>query len=94
MDFLHALQVGISFLNNSLEFGWSLYENAEPDEFNKVTSVMMEASRHPHWNQELLFNNPAELMDLTGYFWLIFRDKYQLEPFEKLSIPLFAFRPF
>lgn len=33
-------------------------------------------------------------MDLTGYFWLIFRDKNQIEPFEKLCIPLFAFKPF
>lgn len=33
-------------------------------------------------------------MDLTGYFWLIFRDKNQIEPFEKFSIPLHAFKPF
>jgi hypothetical protein len=33
------------------EFGWSLYENAEPDEFNRVMSVLAEDTKHPHWNQ-------------------------------------------
>jgi hypothetical protein len=32
------------------EIGWSLYENAEPDEFNKVLSVMCEDTQSPHWN--------------------------------------------
>ena len=63
------------------EFGWSLYENAEPDEFNRVMSVMAEGTKHPHWNQQLLFNNPPELLDLSGFFWLHFRDKNQMEPF-------------
>lgn len=58
-----------------------MYENAEPDEFNKVLSVMVENTRHPHWNQELLLNNPPEIMDLSGYFWLSFKDKHQMEPF-------------
>lgn len=76
------------------EVGWSLYETAEPDDYNRVMSVMAENTKHPHWNQELLFNNPPELLDLTGYFWLIFKDKNQLQPFEKLCIPLYAFRAF
>jgi len=33
-------------------------------------------------------------MDLTGYFWLIFKDKNQIEPFEKFNIPLYAFKAF
>ena len=78
------------------EVGWSLYENAEPDEYNKVMSVMCENTRHPHWNQELLLNNPAELLDLSGFLWIVFRDRNNQggQPFEKITIPLFAFRPF
>lgn len=58
-----------------VEFGWSLYEHTDPDEYNKIMSVLVENTRHPHWNQELLFNNPPEIIDLTGFFWLIFKDK-------------------
>lgn len=32
------------------EIGWSLYEGAEPDEFNRVLSVMCENTQSPHWN--------------------------------------------
>jgi len=33
-------------------------------------------------------------MDLTGYFWITFKDKNQIEPFEKFCIPLYAFKAF
>ena len=57
-------------------------------------SVLVESNRHPHWNQEVLFHNPPEILDLSGYFWLIFKDKNQIEPFEMLSVPLYAFKAF
>jgi hypothetical protein len=76
------------------EFGWSLYEHTDPDEFNKIMSVLVENTRHPHWNQQLLFHNPPEIQDLNGYFWLIFKDRNQIEPFEKFNIPLYAFKDY
>lgn len=78
-----------------VEVGWSLYENAEPDEYNRVLSVMCENTQSPHWNQELLLNNPPELLDMSGYVWLIFRDKNNNNQIvEKVVIPLFGFRAF
>ena len=71
-----------------------MYEHTDPDEYNKIMSVLVDNTRHPHWNQELLFHNPPEIMDLTGFFWLVFRDKNQIEPFEKFCIPLYAFKAF
>lgn len=53
-----------------VEVGWSLYETAEPDEFNKLLSVMVENTRHPDWNQELLLSNPPDLLDLSGFLWI------------------------
>jgi hypothetical protein len=40
----------ISIYSFLLEFGWSLYEHTDPDEFNKIMSVLVENTRHPHWN--------------------------------------------
>jgi hypothetical protein len=43
----------------------------------------------------LLLNNPPDLIDLSGYLWLTFKDKNSEErPLEKVVIPLFAFRPY
>lgn len=33
------------------EVGWSLYEEAEPDDYNRMMSVLAEGTKHPHWNQ-------------------------------------------
>jgi hypothetical protein len=90
------MQVHTYYIYNKwdIEFGWSLYEHTDPDEYNKILSVLVDSTRHPHWNQELLFNNPPEILDLSGYFWLVFRDKNQVEPFERLCIPLYAFKAF
>jgi len=27
-----------------------LYEHTDPDEYNKIMSVLVENTRHPHWN--------------------------------------------
>ena len=77
-----------------VEVGWSMYEQTEPDEYTKIMSVLVENNRHPHWNQQLLFNNPAEVIDLSGYLWVTLRDKNSIEPIQKFSIPLDYFRPF
>lgn len=42
----------------------------------------------------MLLNNPPELLDTTGFVWLIFKDKASQRVIEKVVIPLFAFRPF
>ena len=89
------------------EFGWSLYENTEPDEYTRIMSVLIESNRHPHWNQQLLFNNPSEVLDLSklttmplltsspdGFFWITLRDRHSIEPIERFSLPLFVFKAF
>jgi hypothetical protein len=70
------LVINLSF-RIKIEIGWSLYETVEPDEYNQVLSTLVEGSRNPHWNQELLLSNPPELLDLSGFFWLIVKDKNQ-----------------
>ena len=77
-----------------VEIGWSLYEQTEPDEYTKIMSVLVEKNRHPHWNQQLLFNNPSEVIDLSGFLWISLRDKNAIEPIEKFAIPLEYFIPF
>ena len=77
-----------------VEIGWSLYEQTEPDEYTKIMSVLVEKNRHPHWNQQLLFNNPPEVLDLSGFLWVTLRDKNAIEPIERFNIPLEYFIPF
>lgn len=57
-------------------------------------SVLVENNRHPHWNQQLLFNNPPEVIDLSGFLWITLRDKNRIEPIEKFNIPLDYFNHF
>lgn len=38
-------------------------------------SVMVENNRHPDWNQELLLSNPPDLIDMSGYLWVQFKDR-------------------
>jgi hypothetical protein len=77
-----------------IELGWSLYEQTEPDEYTKVMSALVEQNRHPHWNQQLLFNNPADVIDLTGFIWFTLRDKQTIEPIERFCLPLYMFKPY
>lgn len=76
------------------ELGWSLYEQTEPDEYTKILSVLVEQNRHPHWNQQLLFNNPADVIDMTGFLWITLRDRHTIEPIERFCLPLYLFKPY
>ena len=58
-----------------IELGWSLYDNSEPADNNKVMSVMIENNQFPDFNQQLLLHNPKEVADVSGFFWLIIKDK-------------------
>jgi hypothetical protein len=49
-DCLLAMLVSLDIAHIYLEFGWSLYEHTDPDEYNKIMSVLVENTRHPHWN--------------------------------------------
>ena len=57
-------------------------------------SSLIEQNRHPHWNEQLLFNNPADVIDLTGFIWITFRDRHSIEPIERFCLPLYLFKPF
>lgn len=58
-----------------VELGWSLYDNSEPADANKVMSVMVESNSFPDFNQQLLLHNPKEVSDVSGYFWITVKDK-------------------
>ena len=58
-----------------IELGWSLYDNSEPADSNKVMSVMIENTQYPDFNQQLLLHNPKEVSDVSGFFWLTIKDK-------------------
>ena len=58
-----------------IELGWSLYDNSEPADGNKVMSVMVENNQFPDFNQQLLLHNPKEVSDVSGFFWITIKDK-------------------
>jgi len=58
-----------------VELGWSLYDNSEPADSNKVMSVLIENNQFPDFNQQLLLHNPKEVSDVSGFFWLTIKDK-------------------
>ena len=58
-----------------VEFAWSLYEQSFPEDYNKVLSTLVESNQFPDFNQQVLFHNPPEVTDLSGYFWITVKDK-------------------
>ena len=58
-----------------VEIAWSLYEHSWPEDYNKVLSTLVENNQFPDFNQQLLFHNPPEVNDLSGFFWVTIKDK-------------------
>ena len=77
------------------EFGWSPSAQQGPEARNKLYSLAVPEERHPHWNQQLLFNNPPECPERDGYFWVALFDKHAAErPYEHFYVPLSFFQAF
>ena len=38
-------------------------------------SVMVENTQMPDFNQQLLFHNPKEVTDVSGFLWVVIKDK-------------------
>jgi len=41
-------------------------------------SNLVEQNQYPDFNQQLLFHNPPEINDTSGYLWVSFKDKAKL----------------
>ena len=99
------LRAGIDMPFNSLqphrmpsifaEVAWSptLYYSSV-DAYTKQVSVIKEENRHPHWNQQLLLNNPPAHPEPEGFLWFSFTDNTVGEPFERFYVPLNYFKTF
>ncbi len=42
----------------------------------------------------MLLHNPAEAGDLSGYVWVVLRDKVSNQALEQVSLPMTYFKPF
>ena len=76
--------------------GWSLYENAEPQEMNKVMSVLISDNQFPDFNQQLLLHNPKEVIDISGFLWIVVmdRNRQDLRKLGTIKVPLDSLKPF
>jgi len=61
-----------------VELGWSLYEQSQPEDFNKIMSNLVEKNAYPDFNQQLLLHNPPEVKDISGYLWVTMKDKSKI----------------
>ncbi len=43
-----------------LQIGWTQYKQEEPSTLSLLQTCVVDDNRHPIWNEQLLFNNPAE----------------------------------
>ena len=88
------LRAGIDMPLNSLnphkmpsifaEVAWSdslYYESVDP--YTRQYSVIIDENRHPHWNQQLIINNPPSSPEVEGFLWFSFTDNVVGEPFER-----------
>jgi hypothetical protein len=41
-------------------------------------SNYIEKNAYPDFNQQMLFHNPPEVRDISGYFWVILKDKSRI----------------
>ena len=76
--------------------GWSLYENAEPQEMNKVMSVLISDNQFPDFNQQLLLHYPKEVIDISGFLWIVVmdRNRQDLRKLGTIKVPLDSLKPF
>ena len=79
-----------------VQLGWSLYENAEPQEQNQMLSVMIENNQFPDFNQQLLLHNPKEVIDASGYLWIVVKDRKRqdLNNLGVIKVPLEGLQPY
>lgn len=79
-----------------IELGWSLYEQSQPEDFNKIMSNLVESNAYPDFNQQLLFHNPPEVKDISGYLWVTMKDKSKLSEnmISQFSLPIEGLKPF
>ena len=61
-----------------VELGWSLYDQSQPEDFNRIMSNLVESNAYPDFNQQLRFHNPPEVKDLSGFLWVTMKDKSKL----------------
>lgn len=79
-----------------VELGWSLYEQSQPEDFNKIMSNLVEKNAYPDFNQQLLLHNPPEVKDISGYLWVTMKDKSKINEslISQFCLPIEALKPF
>ena len=77
-----------------MQIGWSKYRQNQPDDDTMMHTLVVEGNRHPVFNQQIMYNAPPEAGELSGYFWIILRDKYVSQPTEKIVFPANFLVPF
>lgn len=59
-------------------------------------SVMIENNQFPDFNQQLLLHNPKEVIDISGFLWIMVKDKNRqdLRQLGTIKIPLDSLQPY
>ena len=77
-----------------VEVGWTMYENSDINQVDAVRTPCVENNRYPIWNQELLYYPPSSVTTIDGFITVLLKDRYQMNPIQKIVFPLSAIRPF
>ena len=77
-----------------VELGWTMYEIDDINQVEAVRTPCIEDNRFPIWNQELLYYPPANLTKPDGFINLLLKDRYLMNPIQKIVFPVSALRAF
>ncbi len=86
-----------------LQFGWVQYKKDSPSTETVAQSSVLDDTRSPVWNEQLLFANPAEADKpgtpflrylVAGFLWAALKDKYTSDLIMEFHVPLELLRPF
>ena len=63
---------------------------------NKVMSVLISDNQFPDFNQQLLLHNPKEVIDISGFLWIVVmdRNRQDLRKLGTIKVPLDSLKPF
>lgn len=77
-----------------IEIGWTMYAMQDLNQSEAVRSSSVNANRFPIWNQQLLYYPPSSVSTIDGFINIFLKDRFQMNPMQKIIFPVNLLRPF
>jgi len=77
-----------------VEVGWTMFPMIDINIAEAVRSSAVNANRFPIWNQQMLFYPATNVTTIDGFITILLKDRFQLNPLQKVTLPLNNLRPY